>query len=146
MFSTPLFLFFAITRFATSTSSAVGRRDKLARKSSSTISSSDLPAFNKSATRVFPSPATRLVTTDDVHRFRARQNSSKTPRVIWNVGILPFTGEARRELISIGLHDVLDHPMNAEVVRAEIFGERLEQFGIRRLNGPRLGRWILGIQ
>ena len=36
--------------------------------------------------------------------------------------------------------------MNAVVVRAEIFSERFEQFGIRRLNGPGLRRWILGIQ
>ena len=66
MFSIPLFLSFAITRLATSTSSAVGRRVKLARNNSSRISSSDLPAFTRFATRVFPCAPTRLVTTGEV--------------------------------------------------------------------------------
>ena len=66
--------------------------------------------------------------------------------MVRDVGILPLTREAGRELIRIRLHDVLDHTMNAVVVRAEIFGERFEQFGIRRLNGPRLRRRIFGIQ
>ncbi len=66
MFSGPVFLSFAITRFATSTSSVVGRRDKLARNSSSIISSSDLPDCNNFATRVFPSALIRLVTTGEV--------------------------------------------------------------------------------
>src|SRR5207245_8886937 len=57
---------------------------------------------------------------NDIDSLRTRQNSSKPPCVIRNVGILPFTGEAGGELIGTGLHDVLDDSMNAEVVREEI--------------------------
>src|SRR5262245_12187420 len=66
MFSKPVFLSSSSTRFATANSSAVGQRDRLDKYNSSIISASDLPDFNKFATRVVPSPLTRSVTTGEL--------------------------------------------------------------------------------
>src|SRR5262245_39477248 len=77
---------------------------------------------------------------DDIDRFGTRESTGEPPRVVRNVGVLPFTREARGKLIGVGFHNRLDDTMNAEVVIAEVFSQRLQQFGIRWLKCPRR-RW-----
>src|SRR5207237_8027012 len=78
--------------------------------------------------------------------FRSGQHTHESPRVVWNVGFLPLTGELRGELVGIRLHDGLEQMLQAVFIRLEVFCHLIEQPRIARLDRPRFRRRIVRIE
>ena len=73
------------------------------------------------------------------------QHAREFPRVIFRVTLFPLARETRRKLISARFADQPEQLVNAVVVLAEISGQLLQQFRIRRLRIPAL-RQLFGVK